>query len=463
MNDYSREQFRATMMGKLSEKAKPVYKRRGPNQHEVIEEVTANLDKGFRAKMARTMEESGVYTKVTNPTGMGVLDPEIPISIESRFAASVGFQTLRDFMVLYPRIQGDVEDVTKVGAMLEGLMPVIGDTSPITKAFTMLNQDTINELILDLFEGGFYGVHESNDVMAVDHKNVPIFRAGISFTNKGNLGTQCIECTVRYARDNTVVAKFLEIIKRHVSTSGSMDAGNFDTIVGFAGGQLDIRSESLEGATEALTEFYPWMNGEDITEYFLQFLHSSANVLILYGEPGGGKTTFLRTAVKRLGLRALGTADQRIMNTEGFIQQCGTKMSGRNDGAQYDVLIAEDAEILASRRSDGNTVMSSLLNALDGATKETSFKLVITTNQKDLSKMDPALLRPGRCFDVMEFGKLTAEQAMEVRALLGKPHMVFEKDDWLLADVLNRDTTKSRITVDGEAIVSPRFPLPKKK
>lgn len=456
----SMDLFRTGMLAKLTAKAVEVkFKRRGPNQHEIIEDTIAKLDTEFRAKAARVLEESGKFTEITHPTGYYVEDPEVPQSIESRFAAMTGFRAIRDFMIFFPRVQGDMEDIVKSNAIIKGLSPVIGKTGSMSKSFTLVNQEHINDLVLDLFEGGFYGVHDSDDVMAFDEKNLPIFRAGVNFTRKGNLGTNAVECQIRYAADNTVVEKFLNIVKRHVAVSGAVDAGIFDTIIGFKGGSLDIQSESLQDAKEAVPSFYPWMGEVDVASYIREFLESSANVLVLFGEPGGGKTTMIRTAVKRLGLRALGTADQRIMNSEGFIQQCGIKMSGQNDGSRYDLLVAEDADILASKRTDGNTVMSALLNALDGATKETAFKLVITTNKKTLADMDPALLRAGRCFDVMEFGRLTAEQAEKVREDLLMPELKFAKGStWMLAEVLNRDTTKTEI-VEGHAIVRARFPL----
>lgn len=467
-SNFSMDSFRSGMLAKLQDSATPKYERRGPNQHEMIEETIRDLNKEFRAKAARVLEESGMFTKVTYPSGLSAQEVGADVSFESRIASKQGFQSIRDFMIFYPRIQGDIEDIIKCNAMMNGMSPVIGRTQGLSKSMTLKNQETILDLVLDLHEAGFYGVHDSDDVMAFDEKNIPTFRAGISFTKKGNLGTQSVECSVRWAANNELVEKFIRVILKHVAVSGAIDAGNYDTIIGITGGKMDIRSESLQDAQEATSDFYPWMNGMDIGKYILEFLNSNANVLILYGPPGTGKTTLIRTAVKRLGLRALGTADQALMSMPGFVQICGTHMSGNGEGAKYDLLVAEDAEILTGKRvrddgQPGNQVMASLLNAVDGVSKETSFKLVITTNRPDLRDMDTALLRPGRCFDVMEFGRLTAAQAMELRAILGKePKLLKKPEGYLLADIMNMDTTASEV-IDGHAVVTPRFPLPKKK
>jgi len=460
--------FRSSMLSKLGVTAAPKYERRGPNQHEMLDDTIRELNGEFRAKMARVLEDSGVFTRVTYPEGLNAREVAADVSFESRIASIKGFQSVRDFMIFYPRIQGDIEDIIKCNAMLDGLSPVIGRTNGLSKSMTLKDQTSINELVLDLHEAGFYGVHDSDDVMAFDEKNIPTFRAGISFTRKGNLGTQSMEVSVRWAANNELVEKFIRIVRNHVAVSGAIDAGVYDTIIGITGGKMDIKSESLQDSQEAVPAFYPWMNETDIAQYFLDFLNSSANVLILYGPPGTGKTTMIRTAVKRLGLRALGTADQTLMSMPGFVQICGTHMSGGGENGKYDVLVAEDSEILTKKRlnEEGqvvNPVMASLLNAVDGVSKETSFKLVITTNLPNLLDMDTALLRPGRCFDVMEFGRLTAEQGMTIRAMLGKENKrLASPNGYLLAEILNMDTTKSEL-IDGHAIVSPRFPLPKKK
>jgi hypothetical protein len=48
-------------------------------------------------------------------------------------------------------------------------------------------------------------------------------------------------------------------------------------------------------------------------------------------------------------------------------------------------------------------------------------KFIITTNLRNLSDMDHAIYRPGRCFDHIIFDKLTAPQQGNLLSAMGYP------------------------------------------
>lgn len=63
---------------------------------------------------------------------------------------------------------------------------------------------------------------------------------------------------------------------------------------------------------------------------------------------------------------------------------------------------------------------------------------------KNTKEVDSALTRPGRCFDVLEFRLLTADEATYIREQDGLPFVDFHEigeedgiDSWSLAEVLN--------------------------
>lgn len=241
------------------------------------------------------------------------------------------------------------------------------------------------------------------------------------------------------------------------------EQGRLTTITGISQSGLQTRNEELDPSKikTATSEFYPWMNGTSIQEYFYEFMNSDANVLVFYGLPGTGKSTLIQTGISTLGLSAVLCADAAVSSNPEFVSKLGAWKEENEGKAKWDVVIVEDGDVLMAPRTKGNVGLSSLLSATDGLGNEGKFKLVITTNATDTSQIDPALLRPGRCFDIMEFGRLSPEEAGLVRKSLGLPEYKFTAPA-ILASALNVDVKTMRRT-DDSSTVEPRFPLKKKK
>jgi chaperone BCS1 len=72
------------------------------------------------------------------------------------------------------------------------------------------------------------------------------------------------------------------------------------------------------------------------------------------------------------------------------------------------MLLLEDVDILQAattrQEEQGRTSLSGLLNALDGVSTPHGLITVLTTN--DMTKLDPALIRPGRVDRIEEIGHL---------------------------------------------------------
>lgn len=165
----------------------------------------------------------------------------------------------------------------------------------------------------------------------------------------------------------------------------------------------------------------------------------------------------------QLGLSALISADAAISSDAQFVSKLGNMLLNKDDGAtKYDLMVVEDGDALMKPRTEGNLGLNSLLTSTSGLGNEGKFKLVITTNAEDTSDIDAALLRPGRCFDIMEFGRLTAAEGNAARTSLGRPP-VSTTGELPLAAWLNSDVKTMRSGQnDSVSIVSPRFPLKKK-
>lgn len=182
--------------------------------------------------------------------------------------------------------------------------------------------------------------------------------------------------------------------------------------------------------------FYPWLSryADSIEAFFDNYLNSNKSVLLLIGPPGTGKSTFIRSlllyARKELSFLC---SNERVLATDGFIPW----LAGiKNDSP----IVIEDADNFVTSRDKGNNQsMSGLLNTADGIIPRKN-KIIISTNLPTINRVDPALVRPGRCHKVLEFRNLTYREACHIREMEMLP--VFETDskkEYSLAEVLCGD------------------------
>lgn len=167
------------------------------------------------------------------------------------------------------------------------------------------------------------------------------------------------------------------------------------------------------GAVDPIHDsFYPFI--KDGVQPFLEgYFKSKAAVLILAGDPGTGKTSLIRHMIKAHKRRAIVTHDEKIMGSDMFYVDYMTC-------SRHDLMIIEDADLLlASRESDGNRTMTKLLNTSDGLARLMHKKIVFSTNLANLHKIDAALTRPGRCYDVVHFRALSSDEAYDAAKAAG--------------------------------------------
>ena len=201
--------------------------------------------------------------------------------------------------------------------------------------------------------------------------------------------------------------------------------GIAESSVNFAPPKLDIPSEVL----------FPQLakSPERMVE---DFLASRDNVLILLGEPGTGKSTYAKLMLMHKVYpekRDVTVVDSvAAVEDEGLISRIYTMVPGS-------IVILEDIDLILKPRSEGNSIMSSLLNAAEGIASP-DVKFIINTNLRNLDNIDAAIRRPGRCYDHVSFAPLTPGQQ---RVLLD--HMGYQDDEVstgnrTLADTMARRT-----------------------
>ncbi len=185
--------------------------------------------------------------------------------------------------------------------------------------------------------------------------------------------------------------------------------------------------------------FYPWLS-ISLAKYFREFMASSEPVLVLFGPPGTGKSTFIRSLILSENYTAMLAYNQKVVQSPALL----TEFYDSN----AKILAYEDIDNHLGSREDGNILMSSLLNASDGVVGHPGKKIVLSTNLTTIDKIDPALLRVGRCFDILEFKPLTVAQSLNVFTSLAlTPKDLSSKHYWSLAEVLGTEN-KSRQVIN---------------
>lgn len=194
------------------------------------------------------------------------------------------------------------------------------------------------------------------------------------------------------------------------------------------------------------SEAYPYI--DDIDKYIDDYLDSNETILLLKGNAGTGKTRFIRHLVYKMLQRnkvdvvGTETIDYLGMDISNFISNSRTKVMYTSDPEIFktdevfisyiegrnQVLILEDMDTLLQSRTQGNTFVNRLLGASDGFITSIRNKIVVSTNLSSVERdIDSALLRPGRCFDVLEFRALEYDEVLKLVSELGLSVDEFEK------------------------------------
>lgn len=218
--------------------------------------------------------------------------------------------------------------------------------------------------------------------------------------------------TVAYNKEHTEYAiKFLED-----TFSSVLDVVNVEKPVKviqyyMAGG---LHSQEVTLSKKEVGTIYPELYPDiDIELLAADYLSSNDSILILYGEPGSGKTTFLKY------LMFMNPNISNVCYVKDVAVLASSEFWIKHAEQKHELTVLDDldSDLTHSRASaDGTTkgFLSNILSFSDGVLSgKKRPKVVITANQQ-IREVDSALVRPGRCFDVIHVDHLSVEQAKDL-------------------------------------------------
>jgi hypothetical protein len=156
-----------------------------------------------------------------------------------------------------------------------------------------------------------------------------------------------------------------------------------------------------------------------------RFKEDSKGLVLFHGNPGTGKTYYIRSLMKELirlekYIIYLPPSMVENMVDPNMMNFLSSVVMDKAEEGKSCVLLLEDAEpLLSSRKTENRSPgITNLLNVTDGILNDMLNIQVIATFNTDLANIDEALLRPERLIARKQFKRLKKEDAQKLIDLL---------------------------------------------
>lgn len=291
----------------------------------------------------------------------------------------------------------------------------------------------------------------------LDHYNRPIAFVDVETSVERNIA-------VGFTGAEYLAMEFIEELKKHVKLDEKVEKKTTYVEVvpergGFmqGGGGLTLTTGKIDNPRISHPLYYPFLDG-GAEALIKDFIESEESVLILMGPPGTGKSSLIAATTDSLGLLPIYAKKAEVILHKDFVSyvfgasdtymakvagtsararsdmfkertlkdrefSCGQPLdkSEEDDDPSVPVIVVEDADNILAPRSTGNLIMPELLNETDGIGSNHTRKIIFTTNLSNISDIDEALMRPGRCYGVIHCRSLTPAEAVAAREANGLP------------------------------------------
>jgi hypothetical protein len=216
-------------------------------------------------------------------------------------------------------------------------------------------------------------------------------------------------------------------------------AGNYDSRTVHLRGRRTLTEDELR--LHYGPDFLPWK--ESVLSVMAK---KCAGIHLLRGEPGTGKTSFIRYLVEVLRTTHrfyfLPSYEYARVGNGALIEFLHDERD-QHPNLQF-VIVMEDAEaVLMPRKIDTGFSVSALLNLADGLLGEGLNLQFMCTVNCEIAELDAAIVRPGRLRTARDFRLLTHSEAIELAQHLKLP-VPRERREYSLAEIYNPDEPSVR-------------------
>jgi hypothetical protein len=171
-----------------------------------------------------------------------------------------------------------------------------------------------------------------------------------------------------------------------------------------------------------------------------------AGLLLFYGEPGTGKSTYIRHLIHCIRKKVIFISPSMAANLDAPEL---TKFLIENSNSVFVIEEAED--LIVSREKEKNSSISMLLNLTDGLLGQSLGIQFIATFNTNINNIDKALLRKGRLLGLYEFKPLSLEKSKKLIMQTGQKDYTVHKA-MTLAEIYNIEMNEFQYKPDKQTI-----------